>query len=56
MAEEDPDQFVIDEFIGSVDDAWLIYGRTRVTNGELLTWADSPAARLMRQQAANTTT
>jgi hypothetical protein len=53
VAAEDPDRFVIDEVIGSVDDAWLIYGRTRVTHGELLTWTDSPAARLMRQKAAN---
>lgn len=52
VAEREPDRFVIDEFIGSVDDAWIVYGRTRVTDGSLLAWPDSPAASLFREQLA----
>jgi len=48
VAEEDPDRFAVDEFIGSVDDAWIVYGNMRVSGGSLLAWPDSPAARLFR--------
>jgi hypothetical protein len=36
----------VTQFIGTVDDAWIVYGRTRVTGGKLLAWRDSPARRL----------
>jgi hypothetical protein len=52
VASEEPERFVIDEFIGSVDDAWVVYGRTRVTDGELVAWPDSPAAKLFQQDGA----
>lgn len=38
------------QFIGSVDDAWLVYGRDRVSEGKLLAWRDNPAGRIYRQQ------
>jgi hypothetical protein len=40
--------FRIDQIIGAIDDAWLVYGRTRTSNGRLLAWRDSPAASLYR--------
>ena len=39
------------EFIGTVDDAWIVYGRTRVSASRLLAWPDSPAAALYRRTA-----
>jgi len=52
VAADEPERFIVDEFIGSVDDAWVVYGRTRVSGGDLVAWPDSPAARLFRQEAA----
>lgn len=44
LAEEMPDRFRIDEFIGTVDDAWIVYGRKPVSRGELVSCRTSPAA------------
>lgn len=52
LAEAHPDILKIEHFIGTVDDAWIVYGRTRVTEGRLLAWPDSPASRLYRTQSA----
>ncbi|WP_418317198.1 hypothetical protein [Piscinibacter sakaiensis] len=53
LAQQDPAHFIVDEFIGSVDDAWLVFGRQRLSDGAVLVWPDSPAARLMRGQAVD---
>ncbi|MGR4869956.1 hypothetical protein ACIPRI_13925 [Variovorax sp. LARHSF232] len=50
-AEQHPETLRIVEFIGSVDDAWIVYGRTRVSDNRLLAWRDSPAAALYRRTA-----
>lgn len=42
--------FRIDQMIGAIDDAWLVYGRTRTSNGRLLAWRNSPAGVLYRGQ------
>lgn len=48
LAEKHPDHCHIDQVIGTVDDAWLVFGRQRVCRGEILAWADSPARALYR--------
>ena len=48
-AREHPHLLSVIEFIGTVDDAWIVYGRTRVTGNQLLAWRDSPAAALYRR-------
>lgn len=50
-ADAHPERLRIAQFIGTVDDAWLVYGRTRLTGGRLSAWADGPAAQLYRQAA-----
>jgi len=39
------------QFIGTVDDAWLVYGRTRLSEGRITAWRDSPAGRVFRREA-----
>lgn len=45
-AKAHPESLEIDEFIGTVDDAWIVYGREKVSDGKLLAWRESPAAAL----------
>lgn len=47
-AQAHPDLLEVDEFIGTVDDAWIVYGRKKVSAGKLLAWRESPAAALYR--------
>lgn len=51
VAQQHPDLLEIEEFIGTVDDAWIVYGRTRVSGGHLLAWRDSPAAVMYQEMA-----
>lgn len=51
LTEQQPELFRVVEFIGTVDDAWIVYGRTRVSHGRLTAWRDSPAADLYRRTA-----
>jgi hypothetical protein len=48
-AHQHPQLLRMVEFIGTVDDAWIVYGRTRVSDNRLLAWRDSPAAALYRR-------
>lgn len=48
VALDNPDRFRIDVRIGTVDDAWIVYGRSRISHGEIVAWKDSPAAQLFR--------
>ena len=48
LAEEHPGRFRVDAVIGTVDDPWLVYGRERVSSGELVAWPESPGSRLFR--------
>lgn len=45
VAEEHPTRFRVLEMIGTVDDAWMVYGRHRLSQGRLLADPLSPAAR-----------
>ena len=49
LAEEQPDRFRIDIDIGTVDDAWMVFGRTRPTADPLIAWRNSPGARQIRR-------
>jgi len=49
FAEQHPDKLRVQERIGTVDDAWLVYGTERVFTGQILAWPDSPAAALFRK-------
>src|SRR5262249_23711717 len=51
VAERHPDLLKTVEFIGTVDDAWIVYGRTRVSESRLIAWRDSPAASLYQRTA-----
>jgi hypothetical protein len=46
-----PGRLRIAQFVGTVDDAWIVYGRTRLSAGRLTAWRDSPAGRLYREAA-----
>ena len=48
-ARSHPDILHATHFIGTVDDAWIVYGRARLSEGKLLAWRDSPASRLYGQ-------
>lgn len=48
-AEENPGLFRVEETIGTVVDAWLVYGTEPVCGDNVLAWPDSPAARLFRE-------
>ncbi|WPH13593.1 hypothetical protein [Variovorax paradoxus] len=48
LADDHPDRFCISEHIGSVDDAWIVYGRQRVSGGGLVACSSSPATAIFR--------
>jgi len=54
VVQQHPDRFEIQEFIGTVDDAWIVYGRERISDGTLVGWKQSPAARRYRQMIDGT--
>ncbi|EEF23034.1 conserved hypothetical protein [Ricinus communis] len=56
LATENPARFRIDFLIGTVDDAWIVYGRQRLSDGKLVSWQESPAARQFHQSAHALTT
>ena len=47
-AEDHPDRFRVEESIGTVVDAWLVYGTEPTCTDDLVAWPDGPAARLFR--------
>ena len=50
-AQEHPDLLEVIEFIGTVDDAWIVYGRERVNQEGFSVWTESPAARMFAMEA-----
>jgi hypothetical protein len=50
VATAHPDRLRVDEVIGTMDDAWLVYGNERVSNGALVAWRECPAAELYRRE------
>ncbi|MGD9805595.1 MAG: hypothetical protein AB7E81_17135 [Hyphomicrobiaceae bacterium] len=45
LADRYPDRFRVDAVIGTVDDPWIVYGKTRTCESPLLAWKDSPLGR-----------
>ena len=48
LVDDHPDRFCASELIESVDDAWIVYGRQRVTGGRLVACSSSPASAIFR--------
>lgn len=53
LAEEHPSRFRVETELGTVDDPWIVYGRERVSSGNVVVWPESPAARLYRAALAD---
>lgn len=51
LATENPTRFRIDEQIGTVDDPWIVYGRERLSDGQVVAWKESPAAQAFHAQS-----
>jgi hypothetical protein len=51
LVTDNPTRFRIDEQIGTVDDAWIVYGRDRLSDGQMVAWTEGPAARAFRAQS-----
>lgn len=48
LVEQRPGDFEVVEMIGTVCDAWMVFGRTEVDQGRAVVWTDSPASRQYR--------
>ena len=48
LMEQYPGRFRVDAEIGTIDDAWLVFGRRRVSQGEMIAWGHSPGANYIR--------
>lgn len=49
IADQYPDRFRVDEVIGTVDDAWLVYGLEATCQGQVQAWPNSPASKLFHR-------
>jgi hypothetical protein len=50
FAEKHADRFEVIQPIGTVCDAWILYGREAVDQGRAVVWKDSPIARQIRDR------
>ncbi|CAN7768847.1 hypothetical protein LJR175_007399 [Variovorax sp. LjRoot175] len=50
FAEAHAERFEVIEPIGSICDAWIVYGREAVDEGRAVVWKDSPVARQYRER------
>ncbi|WP_398494322.1 hypothetical protein [Variovorax sp.] len=50
LARELPGRFEVEAFVGSVDDAWIIYGRERISGGGIVAWPAGPVTTLYRRR------
>lgn len=48
LAEAHPGRFRVEAELGTVDDPWIVYGRRRTCDGDILAWLDSPAGWIYR--------
>ncbi|KXU96454.1 hypothetical protein CR51_22925 [Caballeronia megalochromosomata] len=55
LALDNPTRFRLDEVIGTVDDPWIIYGRERLSEGNIVTWTDSPVGRAYQREISRDT-
>lgn len=52
LAERQPEDFDLVEQIGTICDAWVVFGRDAVDGGQAVVWTRSPARRQYRATAA----
>ncbi|CAN7723163.1 hypothetical protein LJR084_006204 [Variovorax sp. LjRoot84] len=50
FAEAHAERFEVMEPIGTICDAWIVYGREAVDEGRAVVWKDSPVARQFRER------
>ena len=50
FAQNDADRFEVIQPIGTVCDAWIVYGREAVDQGRAVVWKESPIARQFRDR------
>ena len=50
LAEKYPERFRVDQHIGTVDDAWLAFGKRRISDGDLVAWPTSPISKDFAQK------
>ena len=48
LAHQNPGRFRIDATIETVDDAWLVFGKSSVANGKIVVWPDNPGTKMIR--------
>ena len=53
VADDHPGRFRVEEELGTVDDPWIVYGRERVSSGDVVVWPESPASQLYRSALAD---
>ena len=53
VADDHPSRFRVEVDLGTVDDPWIVYGRERVSSGNVVAWPEGPAARLHRAALAD---
>jgi hypothetical protein len=51
-ADQYPDRVRVDEVIGSPDDVWIVYARSRTSGGKLQAHRDAPIRQLLREKGA----
>lgn len=51
LVNQHPGRFRVDADIGTIDDAWLVFGRKRVSQGGMVAWRRSPGADHIRRYA-----
>jgi hypothetical protein len=52
LAEEHPHLLKVEEAIGAVSDAWVVFGRQPIDQGRAIVWEDSPVAARYRAEAS----
>ncbi|MGT0250410.1 hypothetical protein [Burkholderia pyrrocinia] len=50
LATDNPDRFRVDVPVGTVDDPWIVYGRERLSDGNVVTWRGSPVGLAFQRQ------
>ena len=49
LARAYPDRLRVEQTLGTVDDAWLVFGKSRVSKGGLVAWSESPGVKHIKR-------
>ena len=49
LADQYPHLLRVDVRIGTVDDPWMVFGKHRISGGNLLAWPDSPVVKQLKR-------